>query len=77
MRNTSKTVEGNVIVQVALAIAEVLSLDAVSGLGLVAIGACPGGGASNVFALLLDLNLELSLTMSSISTLAAMGEHLI
>ena len=50
-----------------------LSLDAVAGLGLVAIGACPGGGASNVFTLLLDLNLELSLTMSSISTLAAMG----
>ena len=48
-------------------------MDPVTGLGLIAIGSCPGGGASNVFALLLDLNLELSLTMSSVSTLAAMG----
>lgn len=51
-----------------------LNLDPVTGLGLLAIGSSPGGGGSNVFAVLLDLDLELSLTMSSLTTLAAMGE---
>ena len=44
-----------------------------SGLGLLAIGAAPGGGGSNVFAYLLDGDLELSITMSFISTIASLG----
>lgn len=40
-------------------------------LGLFFIGISPGGGASNMFTLLLDGNFNLSVTMTTISTLAS------
>jgi len=46
----------------------------VTGLGLLAIGASPGGGGSNVFAYLLGGDLELSITMSFISTVFSLGK---
>lgn len=41
-------------------------------LGFFFTGCSPSGGASNVFAALLNANLELSLTMTSICTLGAL-----
>jgi len=44
-------------------------------IGLVAIGACPGGGGSNVFAYILEADLELSIVMTSISTILSLGTY--
>lgn len=43
-------------------------------LGMFCTGVAPGGGASNIWTFILGGNLDLSLTMTSISTLAAFGE---
>ena len=48
--------------------------DCVSGLGMLAIGCSPGGGGSNVFAYLLNADLELSITLTFISTILALGK---
>ncbi|XP_032523379.2 sodium-dependent organic anion transporter-like isoform X2 [Danaus plexippus] len=42
-------------------------------LGMFCTGVAPGGGASNIWTFILGGNLDLSLTMTSISTLAAFG----
>ena len=38
---------------------------------VVLLGACPGGGASNLFTYYLDLNLDLSIVMTNVSALLA------
>ena len=43
-------------------------------LGLFTLGTCPGGGNSNLWALLLGADVNLSVTMTFVSTLAAIGE---
>jgi hypothetical protein len=57
-------------------IAKLLGMSDEAGLGLLAIGAAPGGGGSNVFSYLLDGDLELSITMSFISTVASLGKYI-
>ncbi|GFY76014.1 p3 protein [Trichonephila inaurata madagascariensis] len=47
--------------------------DPVLRLGLFTFGSSPGGGASNMWTVLLGGNLNLSITMTFISTLAALG----
>lgn len=42
-------------------------------LGMFFSGVAPGGGASNIWTVLLDGNLDLSVTMSAISNVAAFG----
>ncbi|KAF0297662.1 Sodium/bile acid cotransporter [Amphibalanus amphitrite] len=42
-------------------------------LGLFTLGTCPGGGNSNLWALLLGADVNLSVTMTFVSTLAAIG----
>ena len=42
-------------------------------LGLFVLGCCPGGTGSNFWTLLLDGDINLSISMTFISTLAAMG----
>ena len=42
-------------------------------LGLFITGCSPGGGASNFWTLLLDGNVNLSVTMTFLSTLASLG----
>lgn len=42
-------------------------------LGMFFAGVSPGGGASNVWTVLLEGNMDLSITMSAISTVAAFG----
>lgn len=43
-------------------------------LGLFFTGSSPAGGASNMWTVLLGGNLDLSITMSTTSTLAAFGK---
>jgi sodium/bile acid cotransporter 3/5 len=45
----------------------------IMGLGLFTTGCSPGGGASNFWTLLLDGNIDLSVTMTFLSTLCAIG----
>ena len=40
---------------------------------VVLLGACPGGGASNLFTYYLDLNLDLSIVMTNVSAVLAFG----
>jgi len=43
------------------------------GLGLFTTGCCPGGGASNAYTVLLDGNVDLSITMTFLSTLLSLA----
>ena len=43
-------------------------------LGIFACGVCPGGGPSNMFSYLLDGDVSLSVTMTAISSIAALGQ---
>ncbi|XP_071958119.1 ileal sodium/bile acid cotransporter-like isoform X1 [Antedon mediterranea] len=54
-------------------LAKLLNLDDAAAIGLVTVGSCPGGWLSNVFSLLLDVDFVLSLTMTFISTVLALG----
>jgi BASS family bile acid:Na+ symporter len=55
----------------AAAIAELLRLPAPLAVGLILVGCCPGGTASNVVALIARADVALSVVMTSLSTLAA------
>lgn len=57
----------------AFALAKMLKLDNYAALGLVIIGCCPGGWVSNIYSLLLDCDLTLSITMTMCSTVIALG----
>ncbi|CAH1779452.1 unnamed protein product [Owenia fusiformis] len=57
----------------SVAMAHLLQLDTVMSIGLLAIGSSAGGGASNVFCYILEADLNLSMTMTFISTIAALG----
>lgn len=49
--------------------------DSILRFGLFTFGSSPGGGASNMWTVLLGGNLNLSITMTFISTLAAFGNY--
>ncbi|XP_071477740.1 ileal sodium/bile acid cotransporter-like [Diadema antillarum] len=57
----------------AALLARALRLDATTAVALIIVGSCPGGWLSNVFTLLLDCDLILSLTMTFCSTVIALG----
>ena len=46
-------------------------------LGIFACGVCPGGGVSNMYSYLLDGDVSLSVTMTAISSISALGELLL
>ncbi|VDM02829.1 unnamed protein product [Schistocephalus solidus] len=58
---------------IALALAKLCPISPEFGFGLFVIGSAPGGGASNVWTRLLGGDLNLSITMTLISSLAALG----
>lgn len=60
----------------AIALAKLTPINPAFGFGLFISGCCPGGGASNVWTRLLGGDLDLSLTMTLFSSLAALGELL-
>ncbi|XP_062596484.1 ileal sodium/bile acid cotransporter-like [Saccostrea cucullata] len=51
----------------------VIPEDHAVGLGIFISGTCPGGGVSNIYSHLLDGDLSLSITMTTISTIAALA----
>ncbi|XP_069114005.1 ileal sodium/bile acid cotransporter-like [Argopecten irradians] len=56
------------------AIAKIVASDQPSvALGIFLAGTCPGGGASNIYSHLLDGDLSLSITMTLVSTVCALG----
>lgn len=55
----------------ALAIATIFQLDPALSIGLILVGACPGGTASNVITYLAGGNVALSISLTSISTILA------
>jgi len=55
----------------ALLIARVLQLDPAMTIGMILVGACPGGTASNVITYLAKGNVALSISLTSLSTLLA------
>ena len=57
----------------AFALAKITHLDNVSAVGLIIFGCCPGGWLSNIFSLLLDCDLALSVTMTTCSTVIAIA----
>lgn len=58
---------------VAALLARVLNLEPTAAVALIIVGSCPGGWLSNIFTLLLDCDLVLSLTMTFCSTVIALG----
>ncbi|KAK4024157.1 hypothetical protein OUZ56_009545 [Daphnia magna] len=57
----------------AFGVALLMIDDPLMGFGLLVIGVCPGGIASNFWTLLLDGDVNLSITMTFVSSIAAMG----
>jgi BASS family bile acid:Na+ symporter len=55
----------------ALAVASLLQLDSSLMIGMILVGTCPGGTASNVIAYLARGNVALSISLTSLSTLLA------
>lgn len=55
----------------ALAVAKALQLDPALTIGLILVGTCPGGTASNVITFLAKGNVALSISLTSLSTLLA------
>ena len=56
---------------IAWSVARVLGLDADLAAGLILVGACPGGTASNVICYLARADVALSISLTTVSTLAA------
>ena len=57
----------------AYCLARITHLDNVSAIGLIIIGCCPGGWLSNIFTLMLDCDIVLSITMTTCSTVLALA----
>ncbi|CAD5117543.1 unnamed protein product [Dimorphilus gyrociliatus] len=62
-----------IMAPVSLLLTRMLKMSSYPSIGLVSIGCSPGGAGSNVFAVLLDASLELSIIMTTISTFTALG----
>ncbi|VDK35073.1 unnamed protein product [Taenia asiatica] len=62
-----------VAVMIAFGVAMVAPIKSEFGFGLLTTGCCPGGGGSNIWTLLLHGDLNLSMTMTFISSIAALG----
>ncbi|KAM3171446.1 hypothetical protein ACTXT7_016613, partial [Hymenolepis weldensis] len=59
--------------QIAFGVAMLMPIKPEFGFGLLTTGCCPGGGGSNIWTLLLHGDLNLSMTMTFISSIAALG----
>lgn len=60
--------------QIAFMLAKTMTVgDPAVSLGIFACGICPGGGASNMFCYLVDGDVSLSVTMTAISSIGALG----
>ena len=62
--------------QLAFGLTQAFNMEKGLGLGLMTIGCSPGGGASNMWTHLLHGDLNLSMTMTFISTLLSLGKSI-
>ena len=62
--------------QLGLAITHALGFNDFLGFGLFVVSCCPGGGGSNVWTVLLDGDLDLSMTLTFFSKTLALGMYL-
>ena len=62
------------IFQVSLGIGVAVLSDDLGRLGLFTLECCPGGTGSNFWTVLVDGDLDLSITMTTVSSVAAIGE---
>ncbi|XP_060592169.1 ileal sodium/bile acid cotransporter-like [Ruditapes philippinarum] len=58
---------------VTFGFAHALQLEPVAAIGMLVMGSCPGGSTSNIFSYWADGDVPLSLTMTSLATLLALG----
>ncbi|KAL4234089.1 hypothetical protein ACF0H5_005742 [Mactra antiquata] len=59
---------------IAFTVAKAIDVDNIAvSLGIFVAGCCPGGGASNMYSFLLRGDLSLSITMTALSTILALG----
>ncbi|KAL4234088.1 hypothetical protein ACF0H5_005741 [Mactra antiquata] len=58
---------------IAFAIARAIASDSVTAIGIFVAGIGPGGGSSNIYSYLLDGDLSLSITMTTVSTVLSLG----
>lgn len=63
----------SLIFQLGIAIIHILKMDPAFGMGLVSLSCAPGGGASNSWTILLGGDVNLSLTMTFLSLVLALG----
>ena len=63
------------IFQLGFALGQMFSLENALAFGLLTMACSPGGGSSNVWVNLLNGDLDLSLTMTTISTFGALGMY--
>ncbi len=68
---TGAVIQYTVMPLTAWALATILRLEPSLAVGLILVGCCPGGTASNVIAFLARANLALSIIMTSVSTMLA------
>ena len=62
------------VLQIGFAVAKIVPIDdrAIT-FGIFVCGTCPGGGSSNVYSFLLGGDINLSITMTCISTVESLG----
>ena len=58
---------------VAYALVKIVNLDDVSAVGMIIIATCPGGYVSNLITVLIECDMVLSITMTTISSILAFG----
>ena len=64
-----------ILFQLGYGIAKLVTADRPDvALGIFVAACCPGGGASNIYSFLLGGDLSLSITMTALSTIMALGE---
>jgi len=62
--------------QLGFALTQILDLKPMLELGIFTAGVAPGGGASNVWAFMMGGDIDLSITMTFISSIFCMGEFI-
>lgn len=74
MLSVTESLSSFSLLQIAFALTQIITKHPAQKLGVLAVGAAPGGGASNVWAYALGGDIDLSITMTFISSLAALGK---
>jgi sodium/bile acid cotransporter 3/5 len=63
------------VLQLSYAVIYIMGYKGGWALGMFMMGCSPGGGSSNMFSKLLNGDMSLSITMTTISTFASLGKY--